>query len=529
MLQRQTQSAAYWTDDFRINGEDIEFIFSIFLEQETPLTNRELAVQVIAHRVQQENDKMRKLVERGQLFQPKATYTVGQELIFPAHGYALGKVLSERPGQNAEFGDFRVIRVAFDDQKQIEFASSLAAPHRLNLDESGGAQHPDVASINAVNAEEIFAQHGETIIDEIEARLVDEKDAIYFGGRWFLRSLLTDVNVGQMHLAEAILDINEGGPLPTATLLNDLDLSKEVPQPIQEFSLNVALSQDHRFDEVGPAGQVAWYLKRLEPPEVNKAPERLVYHTTDYDPALLTSELKTLEAELDDEFSDLPPPAQSVREATLTLIYPHRRVGTLPLTSRIKSLFPTATEATRIRVTLIDGQAGTEFAGWVVRDKRYVFGLDTFYRTHKLPIGAYVTIKRTDDPSRLIIDFEAHRPHTEYIRLAVPVNGKLTFANFKRSIGAGYDELQILGAEDLEAVDAIWSTTARDRRRSLADIMRDLIPELSKLNPQNAVHAKTLYSAVNVLRRCPPGPIFATLVVRPEFEHVGGPYWRVSS
>jgi hypothetical protein len=139
-----------------------------------------------------------------------------------------------------------------------------------------------------------------------------------------------------------------------------------------------------------------------------------------------------------------------------------------------------------------------------------------------------VTVKTTDDPSRLIIDFDAHRPRTEYIRLAIPAEGRLTFANFKRSIGAGYDELLILGAEDLEGVDAIGAA-ARDRRRSLVDTMRDLIPELARLNPQNAVHAKTLYSAVNVVRRCPPGPIFAALVSRPEFQHVGGPYWRLSS
>jgi len=31
-----------------------------------------------------------------------------------------------------------------------------------------------------------------------------------------------------------------------------------------------------------------------------------------------------------------------------------------------------------------------------------------------------------------------------------------------------------------------------------------------------------------VIRRCPPGPIFASLVAYPEFEHVGGPYWRLS-
>ncbi len=526
MLQRQTQSESYWIDQFRVGAADVEHIFSIFLERETPLTNREIALLVIDHRLKQEADTLRRQIERGQLFQPKATYTVGQELIFPSFDYAIGKVIGERPGQNAEYGDFRVIKVEFEGQKHYEFASALAAPHRLNWDENGGTRE---INIQALNAEDIFNRHGETIIDEIEARLIDESDAIYFSGRWFLRSLMAEVNVGHLHLAEAILDINGGGPLPSQTLLQDVDLAQEVPQPLKEFSLDVALSQDERFDEVGPAGVVAWYLRRLEPPEVTKIPDRLVYNPLDYDHNLITGELKALEIELDDEYSNLPVPTQEAREATLTLIYPHRRAGTLPLTSRVQALFPTAKEAARIRVTLVDGQAGTEFAGWVVRDKKYVFGMDVFYRAHKLPIGAYVTIKRTDDPARLIVDFEAHRPHTEYIRLAIPANYKLTFANFKRSIGAGYDELMILGAEDPEAVDAIWAAVAKDKRRSLADILRDLMPELSKLNPQNAVHAKTLYSAVNVLRRCPPGPIFATLITRPEFEHVGGPYWRLSS
>jgi hypothetical protein len=262
---------------------------------------------------------------------------------------------------------------------------------------------------------------------------------------------------------------------------------------------------------------------------VSKVPPRLVYQPLEYDPSGLNDELLALERELDDELSNFEPPAALVTEAQLTLIYPHRRVGTLPLTSRVSSLFPTALESPRIRVTLVDGQAGEEFSGWVVRDQKYVFGLGDFYRRHRLPIGALVTVRKTDDPAKLVVDFQAHRPRTEYIRLAQPTaEGRLTFANFKRSIGAVYDELLILGAEDIEGVDAIWATI-REKRRGLAEIMRDLTPELARLNPQNAVHAKTLYSAVNVVRRSPPGPIFALLATRPEFYHVGGPYWRLSS
>jgi hypothetical protein len=335
------------------------------------------------------------------------------------------------------------------------------------------------------------------------------------------------VNVGHLHLAEAILDLAEGGVLTAAEILRDLDFAQEIPQALREFSLDVALSQDERFDNVGPTGRVQWFLHRLEPPEILQTPARLIYKPEHYDAAVLSDELRTLEVELGDEFSPLNVPENAPGEATLTLIYPHRRIGTLPLNATLERMFPVSDESPRVRVTFIDGQTNEPFSGWVVRDGRYVYGLGDFYRRHKLPIGAYITVRATDDPLQLIVNFDGHRPRTEYIRLAIPSNGHLKFDNFKRSIGAVYDELLILGAEDIDGVDEIWNTV-RSRRRNLADILVELIPELARLNPQNAVHAKTLYSAVNIIRRCPPGPIFAALASRSEFRHVGGPYWSLS-
>ncbi len=523
---RQTQDSGYWTENFRIENTDLDHIFSLFLEKETPLTNHELAMSVIEFRLRKEEEHLRRLIERGQLFQPKMSYTVGQELVFPAMNYALGTVVEERPGYNPEYGDFKVIAVDIADQGRHEFAADLHVYHRLNVDSE--TEVPDQRPLDTHAADSVFAQHGEAIIDAIEARLIDVEDAVYFGERWFLRSLMANVQISDLHLTEAVLDMSGGGPLPTADLLKELDIPKNVPQPVREFSLDVALNGDDRFDEVGPVGKIWWFLRRLEPTEVTKTPERLVYAPIAYDPSALTPELRAIEAELDDEYSDLPP-VPGRHEATLTLIYPHRRVGTLPLTSRVQALFPTAHEANRIRVTLIDGQTGSEFPAWVVRDKRYVVGLDQFYRQYRLPIGAYLTIRQDKDPARLLLDFKGHRAHSEYIRLITAANNRLTFANFKRAIGAEYDAFLIMGAEDVEGVDAVAAAMLRDRRKNLPDLMRELMIELAKLNPQNAVHAKTIYSAVNVVRRCPPGPIFATLASRPEFEHVAGPNWRVAT
>ena len=525
MFHQQTQAPTYWTTSFRVTRPDIDYLFAQFLENETPLTSHELALSLVRFRLANEDDRLRKLIARGEIFEPRKSYEIGQEIIFPALDFAVGKVVRERPGFNPEAGEFTVIEVDFAGKQRREFASSLTIPHALNRDPNGGHA---LLELPVQDPEQIMARYGEMIIEELEARLVEEADAIFVDGRWFLKSLLPEVNIGHLHLAEAILDLAEGGPLETTEIMEQIGLEPNLPPMLRAFALNVALSQDDRFDNVGPAGRTLWFLRRLEPQEVTHIPPRLEYRPEPYNPDALTDELRALEAELGDEFSPLEPPETPPEAVTLTLIYPHRRMGTLPMNASVERMFPTSDESARVRVTLVDGQSGDEFAGWVMREGRYVFGLSDFYRRYRLPIGAYVTIRATDDPTRLVIDFSGHRPRTEYIRLAIPNAGRLKFENYKRSIGAVYDELLILGAEDIDGVDEVWTQT-QSRRRKLHELMIDLIPELARLNPQNAVHAKTLYSALNIIRRCPPGPIFAALAGRPEFEHVGGPYWRLKS
>jgi hypothetical protein len=95
----------------------------------------------------------------------------------------------------------------------------------------------------------------------------------------------------------------------------------------------------------------------------------------------------------------------------------------------------------------------------------------------------------------------------------------------KWNVGSAYDDMMMIGMNDLEAADQVW-IRSEEESWSLARIMVRLFPELAKLSPQNTVHAKTLYSAVNMVRRCPPGPIFAELVRQPSFISMGENYWR---
>jgi hypothetical protein len=83
-----------------------------------------------------------------------------------------------------------------------------------------------------------------------------------------------------------------------------------------------------------------------------------------------------------------------------------------------------------------------------------------------------------------------------------------------------------VGTDVVAAIDALWRR-AEANQRSIVSLLIELFPTLAALTPQKTVHAKTLYSALNMLRRTPPGPIFAELVNNPAFQTVGDHYWII--
>ncbi|MBZ0291988.1 MAG: hypothetical protein K8L99_05400 [Anaerolineae bacterium] len=515
----------HWMRNFKVDQEDIEFITGKLLEGEKPLDTAALAQILIEENLRKDADQLREKYKDASLYNPSSTYEIGQRLIFPAMEFSTGNVVAVRPGNNPAYEHFSVVTVEMeDDEKKREFATELTAPHQLSQQVEDEDSNYGVV---VFTPEEILASNGDDILYVLETALSENDSLVQLAGKWFPRELILEVNEGHLNLAEAVLDINEGGPLATAAVLQEIGGLGSGSSELQIFSMNYAMREDSRFDEVGPTGEVLWYLQRLEPAEVRETPEMLKYPPIEYDNALLSNDLTQLEREIGDEFSDIQLPNNDRQEATVTLIYPHRRLGTLPLNAAMRQVFPTSRQTPRIAVTLIDGQDGEAYPAWVVRKDRYIYGLDMFYRKHRLPIGAYVTVRRTDEQGKVVVDFQAYRARTEWIRLIVPKNNQLTFENHKRAIGAEYDDLMILGADDIEGVDRLFEIT-QQQKRTLFSILRVVVPGLGRLTPQGTAHAKTIYSAVNAVKRCPPGPIFATLVASPEFENVGGHYWKLS-
>lgn len=524
MLQRKTQTAGFWQNEFQVSKEDLEHLYSLILERAQPMSTDDLVVEVIRHRCRLEEEQMQADLARGTLYQPRDAYSVGQQLVFPVFDYRVGTVVSIRPGRNPEHGEFDVIAVQFEgEEKPREFAANLKTPHKLNrVDDGNGVWE----SANLTPPEELAQLHGGRVKELLlEALTQPESEFVRYNDEWFLRGLLAEVHIGHLNIAEAAIEVKQQ-PLSVEELLADLDLPEDVPDAIKAFSLNVALAADERFDLVHTREGSRWFLKRLEPRVALEVPACLRYTPVRYNRAFLSVELLQVEWELDDEWTEggiSTDSASLVPSTTVVLTYPHWKAGTLPLSSRTRTFFPAARQG-RGMVTFIDGRWGQRFPGWVTYDGRYVAGLEEWYRQHNLPPGAYITLTRTTDPNEVTVDFKPRRMRREWTRTAVVEGDVVTFQMVKQPVSCEYDEHVLIAEGDPEQLEAVRQALAD---RDVNELVAMLFPELAKLSPQGTVHAKTLYSAVNLIRRMAPGPIFAALKSDRAYVEMGSGYFAL--
>jgi hypothetical protein len=517
LIQRKTQSPTYWAD-YAITSEDLQYLSTLLVEDELPRSTEELSRGLVRHHARQEEALIERALSEGTPYRPKKRYEVGERVVFPALGYRAGEVIAVRPGHNPEYAPFKVIKVALDGGEEREFAAEFENGHPLNQKTATAIDAEDLRS-----PEELASLHGPELKNRLESRLESEADFIRLADKWFRRDLLVEVHEGHLNLAEAVLDVAGGGPLPTEALLGDVELPEEISPQLRVFSLNYALQQDERFDEVGPAGEVLWCLRRLEPQAIKSTPIYLQYEPVTYEPPLLTSEMRSLEREMDDEWSDLEAPEKVSEPVEVVLLYPHWRSGTLPLSSRLSRIFPSA-RTERIRFTFVDGDTGEEMPGWVVQEGRYVYGLESWYRENAIPVGAYLEISQGEEPGKVVVRPRNRRSRREWVRVALSRNDRLVFEMHKEEITCHYDELMIMATGDLQDLERLWRRT-QGQAPSLTHVVETVFPELVKLSPQGNVHAATLYSGVNVMMRTPPGPLLEALVTSDKYAPVGDNYW----
>jgi hypothetical protein len=492
------------------------------LEIETPLGPEELATHLIRNRLRLQSEE-RASQPQQKTYLPMERFSLGDRLVFPAQGRVTGQVARVRPSRSINGASFEVIEVLFEDGQTREYASNLPG-HDLNKVPIEIEESPDQQT------EQIAKAHAAAIAAQLSESLQQSPDFVYIAGRWFPKALIIDVGQGQLNVAEALLDMAAGEPLPTKQLLGEVELPEGVNPKLAEFSLDLALQEDERFEEVGPAGEVAWFLRRLEPEAVREAPLFLRYVPVDHDRSALADDMLEVESRLEDEHT--PPefqPSGESEEVQIPLIFPHWRTGSLPLTRQVARLFPTAYESPRVRFDFVDGENGDRFQGWVVRPFGYIFGLREWYLKRGLMPGSYVRVRRGAAPGEVQVSAEAHRSSKEWVRTAlVGADGGVVYANLKQQVESSFDERMVIFLPgDLQTLETNWQRRAGKPVSNFAQLVTQTMHELAKVNPQNHVHAVELYSAMNLILRCPPAPLFALLASRPQFQHVGHLHFRV--
>ncbi len=520
--KRRTQTAEYWLEEFTVNRDDLFYLYEWLLEQGEPRSITELSLRVIERRIEREEQTLLKQTDRGVIYQPLEQYDVGQHVVFPALEYAVGEVLAMREGDNPRYGPFSVIQVRMEDSDgpPREFAAQFTLDHPLNRRAILVEDSADLLS-----AKQLYDAYGAHVSERLQDALLQSEDFVYFQGLWLLRGLLPEVTPFHLNIAEAMIDVR-GRPLTVSQLLQEVELSGEKPV-LRTYALGHAMSQDLRFTETSLAGEPTWYLSALVPEGVTEKPAHLVPMHSAHGGEWLNRELRDLAAEIRDEADELertaiPLPAGE-DSLTYFLIYPHLREGTLPLTAQALGMLQEI-PAERFMVTFVDQDSKEEMRGWMMPDERYAWGLGEWYQRHGIPIGGLATLGQGKDPYTFVVSYEKGRRRSEWVREARTFNGQLTFSMQRKASDCRYDKHLLMEAASFEDLDQLWQS-AGEETLPLFDLLIKVFPELAKLSGQGVVHAKTLYSAVNMMRRCGAIPIFTELTRRACFDPVGDGNW----
>ena len=175
---------------------------------------------------------------------------------------------------------------------------------------------------------------------------------------------------------------------------------------------------------------------------------------------------------------------------------------------------------------MVDGKTGQKMPGWVVRENMYVYGLQDWYKSNELMPGSLVTISKGEEPGEVVIEAKTHRSTKDWLRtVIVGTDGGVVFAMLKQNVSAEFNDRMAFAIPSFESVDQVW---AQEAKRPFEQLVENMIREMSKLTPQGHVHAQELYSAINIVRRTPPGPLFALLSTRSNIMHVGDMHFRIT-
>jgi hypothetical protein len=518
----QTQTESFWRDEYEVSPKDLDLLTNLTLEAGKPQRLTTLAAAIITRRLQLEREAMARRAKSGHLYQPLGHYEVGQELVFTALDFAVGKVMTVRPGHNPKYGPFEAIRVSFGaDVAEREFAAAFAHPHPLNqpAEELLGGTDAGLSESELVRLFEHY------VARRLGPALEKSEDFIACGGQWFLRAMLPDMHIGYLNLAEAMI-YEARHPLAAREMLAGLDIKSTSAPEAQLFALNQALSGDTRFDNVSTTEDAVWYLRALQPAAVFERPAVLTPAFRALGGELLGITMLDMVEEVGDDLDDLETMtfAGAANGVHCELSFPHLYAGTMPATLRFLHLLPSGNNQ-RMPVTLVDGRTGSRFEAWVVPDEGYICGLGDWYAAVEMGVGGQVALTTTEEPFTFALAITPLRgKRGEWIRSASVADNTLVLQMQRANVEVRCDRNMLIDVPDRDAV-ARLAARPEIAALSLNALVRKAFNELSKLSGRGLVHAKSVYSVANLMRRTGAVPILAELTRRACYDPVGDGFW----
>jgi hypothetical protein len=530
----------YWRS-FALTAEELDYLHQLIFDAGIPQTEAFLAYDLVERRCEQEEAYVEEEAVEVLPYDPRQEYRIGQEIVVKDYRkqeiiYLHGTITGKRDLWMSSLGQCQAIRVRVGEGRETTSKEYVACAKRgfddwkpIPVEQVVGKDWGLGRRNKYIAPGEVFEQFQGYVLRQLASQLGADTRFIGFGHEWFVPELLASVSEDELAAAAKRIE-QADAPLPLHRLTPVPEMPQQNKEFVQQFSWNDALCRDPRFDNVGTADTPLWFLRALEPPEAVEKPPRLaipaVPYTREYQ--VVHRELKDMERTIDDEGSEeeAPPPVTIGRVPSVEFVlnFAHRVTGTVPLTSRIQRAFPQG-DGPRTRITFIDGRSGERMPGWVMQEDRYAWGLREWYEENLIWAGAYIRLETTENPLEMIVDYiPLSQPREEQVRVPYVVEGRLTFEWQTRTIPYKYDPLMLIAETRFEDVEALW-LEAEKVGKPIFEVTCDVFPELAHLHSQGHVHARTLYSAVNLVRRCAPGTVFGTLSARPCFDSVGDGYW----
>ena len=507
-MLRKTLYPQYWTHEFALSEQDLEYAYGLLSQGTlgTPAYIDRIAISLIEEIQRMEDGHVQKLLSLGTMYRPQEKYEVGQILVFTALDYRTGTVMDIRDGQNPEHGRFEVVQVEMQDPSEtVEFAAHLKSSHPLNA-----LEVEDLNSAELLTAAEIYEQYREEIEGQIRQSFARTKDAlgiIEWRGGWIIEDLLVAVNEFDRNVAEALM-FEKSQPVSEKAILDELKLDVGEANPeIVELSLELALSRDERFEQVLFEGDIRWHTRSMLPAMAREIPPMLKPVPLHYQFSALEDPLLSLEVQLRDEWSELEE-SEAADFAPFYLLYPHFHCGTMPVTAQMRNLIG-ATEPLKTYLEISDPLSGNTIPAWYVPEGRYICGLESFYESHKLSVGARLILERRANGT-LTLSYNKRRGNREWLNVLNVVEGDIEFKLEKSKSDIAHEFMpELLVSTQSNETD--WAEVRiRHQDTKVFLLVENIVRELVKGN--GTVNAATVFGAVNLVQRHAPGPVFHALM-----------------